>query len=315
MSDFIVELNCKRGPVSLETNSLEYAPNGVHTITATANGEPAVLTVDINEGIVEGLNGQLEQWIEAAERGEASRPFVDFDHSGNAAAAIPKKFYWENGLRLSVEWTQAGKEALEGRNYSYFSPELMIDRETGTITGLPPHGSIGSLVNAPAFQQIERLAAASHNQKQKIKMDELKELQEKLTAAEAKLSNSEKEIEKLQASVESVSAERDESVQRIESSVEEIKALNERVENLRKEKIEASIAAKNINEDSRPALLEACLKADDDGAAILGAFSAPKIDGIDPIKKEEKKEKKTEEKVGLSRLTASIAESLKTVKA
>jgi phage I-like protein len=308
MSDFIIELNCKRGPVSLETNSLEYAPNGVHTITATANGEPAVLTVDINEGIVEGLNGQLEQWIEAAERGEASRPFVDFDHSGNAAAAIPKKFYWENGLRLSVEWTQAGKEAIEGRNYSYFSPELMIDRETGTITGLPPHGSIGSLVNAPAFQQIERLAAASHNQKQKNKMDEVKELQEKLTAAEAKLSDSEKENEKLQASVESVSAERDESVQKIE-------ALNERVENLRKEKIEASIAAKNINEDSRPALLEACLKADDDGAAILGAFSAPKIDGIDPIKKEEKKAVKTEEKVGLSRLTASIAESLKTVNA
>jgi hypothetical protein len=87
------------------------------------------------------------------------RPYVDFDHVGGAAAALPKRFYWtDEGVMLELDWTNAGKTAVSGRDYSYFSPTFLLD-ESGDPAGLPQAGSIGSLVNNPAFRSIRRIAA------------------------------------------------------------------------------------------------------------------------------------------------------------
>jgi len=75
------------------------------------------------------------------------KAFYRFDHEGKAASAIPRRFYWDNGIRGEVEWTQAGRNALSGGDYSYFSPEFLIDAKKG------------ALFNTPAFQTIERVSA------------------------------------------------------------------------------------------------------------------------------------------------------------
>jgi hypothetical protein len=300
-------LKCKQETISLDRKSLEYAPKGSHAVYASLNGDPGLVSVNIDEATAGILDAHLQTWLSEAEAGKVSRPFVDFDHEGKAAAAIPTRFFWDDGLRLEVEWTKAGSEALEGRNYSYFSPEIMIDRETGQFTGLPNSGAIGSLVNTPAFQTIQRLAAASTNPKPKSQMD-LEQALQKLAAAEAKSAISEKEIATLQASSAAVIIERDSAKSELETLTASNSKLSETVEAIRKEKITAAIAATSAKEESREALLKACLAQEDDGAEILAAFAAPvSTKGIPPVSKDTKPAQKT----GISRLTAAISENLK----
>jgi phage I-like protein len=68
----------------------------------------------------------LQRLLAEARERKRSRPFIDFDHQGKEAAAIPVKFIWDEGIRLEVEWTSAGREAIAGRTYSYFSPEFIL---------------------------------------------------------------------------------------------------------------------------------------------------------------------------------------------
>lgn len=161
MPNFLKQVLAFHIPYSQEspTPSLEWMPSGAHKIRASVSGKPKEIEVVVSERLVNELNTQLSKRLQLAEAGQASRPFIDFNHKGEEAAAIPKRFYWENGIRLEVDWTQAGQAALAGRNYSYFSPEFLIDSRTGAIQGIPEVGPIGALVNTPAFQSIERLAA------------------------------------------------------------------------------------------------------------------------------------------------------------
>lgn len=138
---------------------IQYMPPGRSRVTASSNGKAVTVDIECTEEDAEKLNTQLQAMLEAAEKGTASRPFIDFDHEGNEAAAIPKRIFWQDGLRLECDWTKAGEEALSGRVYSYFSPEIVIEKATGRVSRLPEHGPIGSLVNTPAFQHIERIAA------------------------------------------------------------------------------------------------------------------------------------------------------------
>ena len=307
-----VLLKCAQEPVSLETNSIEYAPAGRHTVYASLNYEPGVVTVLVDENAANFLNEPLKSWIEEAEKGKVSRPFIDFDHEGKMAAAIPVKFFWDDGIRLEVEWTDAGREAIEGRNYSYFSPEMMVDWETGQILGLPNSGAIGSLVNTPAFQNIERLAAASSQLNQQNRNMENEELQQQLIAAEVKVVATEKDKATLQASYNSVVKERDSLTSERDTLVTERDKLKNKnatlqasAEKIRKEKISAQIEAKGIKEENREAVLKACLTQEDDGAKLLAAYEAPISGGIPPVNKG----KKTEVKTGISRVAAAFAQS------
>jgi len=147
-----------------QVESIVYLPEGKHQISASKGGKPATLTVDVNESILASFREQLK------ERQESNvRPFAGFDHKTGAASFIPQEFRYESGvgLVLDVEWTQAGRAAIDGKDYSYFSPTFLVD-DNGTPIGLPKRGEIGSLVNDPAFEEIPRIAASHTEQPNKM---------------------------------------------------------------------------------------------------------------------------------------------------
>lgn len=147
-------------------DSLLYMPAGRQTIHPTVNGEPQTRTLTINKAAAEALNADLARWVEMLKAGRVARPCGYFDHEKGGGASFTLSegaaFVWEEGrgvVLTGVNWTSKGREALEGRVYSYFSPRFAAIGEQ--VTGLLPDGvEIGSLVNDPAFERIERIAAS-----------------------------------------------------------------------------------------------------------------------------------------------------------
>lgn len=135
--------------------AVPYMPPGEHSIAATRDGKPERLTVRVDAAACQRLQSDLAEQLAAYEAGEKARPVIMFDHnkSGNAAAT-PIAFEWDpkRGILLRVEWTQAGREAVEGGNYGYISPAFRAE-DDGTITGLTGGVEVGSLVNDPAFEK------------------------------------------------------------------------------------------------------------------------------------------------------------------
>jgi phage I-like protein len=139
-----------------EAGSIVFLPEGTHQITASVGGKPKTLTVTVDDRVLAGFADDL------ARRQESNvRPFAGFDHKPGAASFIPQAFRYEPGvgLMLDVDWTSAGRAAIEGRDYSYFSPTFLVSKD-GIPTGLTGRGEIGSLVNDPAFEEIPRIAAS-----------------------------------------------------------------------------------------------------------------------------------------------------------
>ena len=164
-------------------DSIEWMPAGRHSICCSKDDAPAEIEVNVDEELVSVLNEQLQAARALADAGKASRPYIDFDHAGGEAAAIPTEFFWADGIRLRVEWTAAGAAAVSGRVYSYFSPEFFADKY-GKVTAIPAVGPIGALVNTPAFQEIERIAASLTAQKSMIEIAKALGLPETATEAE-----------------------------------------------------------------------------------------------------------------------------------
>jgi phage I-like protein len=139
--------------------SIQWMPAGESEISATVNGQAKRVKVKCVEADAARLDSQLQAMLTAAKDGTASEPWLGIGHNADAArAGVPVAFVWQDGIRLQVTWTDAGLAALQSGSYTYFSPEFDL-AEDGSIAGLPI-GSIGALVNTPAFQSIERLAAA-----------------------------------------------------------------------------------------------------------------------------------------------------------
>lgn len=140
---------------------LLYMPEGVHVISATFNGKAATKKVLVDEAGCERLQADLVRVWEAVEAGLRARPVVYFNHTAGAAAMVPRRFSWVpgKGVVLEGEWTAAGKEAVEGGSYGYFSPCFRRDSESGRVMGLTAGVEVGSLVNDPAFERNECIAA------------------------------------------------------------------------------------------------------------------------------------------------------------
>jgi hypothetical protein len=154
-----------------EAGSIVFLPEGTHEITASVGGKPKTLTVTVDDRVLASFADDLARRMESN-----VRPFAGFDHKPGAASFIPQAFRYEPGvgLMLDVDWTSAGRAAIEGRDYSYFSPTFLVSKD-GIPTGLTTRGEIGSLVNDPAFEEIPRIAAA-HTEQHQSDMDNLIEL-------------------------------------------------------------------------------------------------------------------------------------------
>lgn len=144
-------------------DSIVFMPAGKHEIQASKGGKPALVKVSVTQTAAERFDAQLKQAIADADAGKSSRPFVDFQHEGGRAAAIPTGFSWDSskGIMLHLDWTASGRAAVEGRDFSYFSPEWLQNGEEPSGLALP--GPVGGLVNTPAFQTIPKIAAELSN--------------------------------------------------------------------------------------------------------------------------------------------------------
>lgn len=195
-------------------DAIVFFPKGVNTVNATRDGKPYTVTVNATVELAGMLNAQLQEARREAMMGTASRPFIDFGHKRDAAAAIPTEIYWddEKGVMASVEWTKSGREAIEGKDFSYFSPEFLPDRNNSAALRVP--GPIGGLVNTPAFQTIGPIAASlTEQESMKNIISKLKQFGVQITddadetvvcsALEAKLTQDKNDLAAVKASLAS----------------------------------------------------------------------------------------------------------------
>ena len=260
-------------------DSIEWMPAGRHSICCSKDDAPAEIEVNVDEELVSVLNEQLQAARALADAGKASRPYIDFDHAGGEAAAIPTEFFWQDGIRLRVEWTAAGAAAVSGRVYSYFSPEFFADK-SGKVTAIPAVGPIGALVNTPAFQEIERIAASLTAQKSMIEIAKALGLPE--TATEAEI------LAKIAELTGAASTAND-----IKDELTAAKAALAELETKHAEHVKASAVAEvdrhaalyDVPEAVRPIIADAIAKDATTGRKILAGFHAKRQPaGAPPMK-------------------------------
>jgi len=251
-------------------DSIEWAPSGVHKIDCSLDGRPARVTVSVKDSAVKLLDEQLQLARSRADNGESSRPFIDFNHEGGAASAIPLDFFWDEGIRCHVEWTKSGSESIIGRDFSYFSPEFFID-DDGNIDGIPTVGPIGALVNTPAFQQIERIAASLTAQQNMQEIAKALGLPETATEAEILA-----KIAELMGTASSVKENMDE----LTAAKASLASLQERYDKHVKASavsdVERHAAIFDIPEAVRPVIADAIVKDQEAGRKILASFQTKK---------------------------------------
>lgn len=256
-------------------DSIEWMPAGTHSICCSRNGEPAEIEVAVDEALVAVLNEQLQAARALADSGKASRPYIDFDHASGEAAAIPTEFFWQDGIRLRVEWTTAGAAAVSGRVYSYFSPEFFTDK-AGNVTAIPAVGPIGALVNTPAFQAIERIAAAQA-------LPNMNNIAKALGLAETA---TEAEILAKIAELSGAATESATEAANLKAALElKAKEAADLVRASAVAEVERHAASAEIPEAVRPMIVEAIIKDATEGRKVLASFKPAKpAPGAAPFK-------------------------------
>ena len=143
---------------------IQYMPPGRHRIRASQGGKPVSVEVAVSAATAAVLQSFLAAKMTAAAEGREDRPFFDFNHEDREASAWPTEFYWAGdnpqtgGVRARLEWSDAGKRAVEGRTFRRFSPTFHLDA-SGHVTG--SEINMGGLVNRAAFKRIAPLFAAA----------------------------------------------------------------------------------------------------------------------------------------------------------
>ena len=160
----VVTCSLSRAPLRLEADAppseLMWMPAGVHTLHATREGIPVQVRVRVDRQTAATLQAQWQAHMESSRQ----RPFFDFDHRNEAAAAWPLEFTWRDapdpGVYARVEWSVAGAGAVVGHAYRAFSPAFLLDDgDPARVTGAPLN--MGGLVNDPAFLHMRPLWASS----------------------------------------------------------------------------------------------------------------------------------------------------------
>jgi len=184
-------LRGQRQKLTAAAKAIMWMPGGVQTITLDKGGKAHTITVQVDRDTASTMQRDLEGKLTASEH----RPFFDFAHDEKLAAAWPTSFEWRDeppGVYATVEWSDSGLKAVDGKDYRAFSPAFYANTTRGTpdkparVTGAPM--SMGGLVNDPAFKTILPLwaragAPSTHNNRRQYNMTdtELAKLQAKRT--------------------------------------------------------------------------------------------------------------------------------------
>lgn len=141
---------------------IQYMPPGRHRIRASRAGKPVELEVEVTQITATALSDWLTRQLALAAAGAEDKPFLDFNHDDREAAAWPLKIFWAGddpktgGVRAKVEWSGAGRKAIEDRAFRRFSPTFHLD-DAGRVIG--SETNMGGLVNRAAFKRIQPLFA------------------------------------------------------------------------------------------------------------------------------------------------------------
>lgn len=167
-------INCARSLPSLLGDGdlpdvIQYMPAGTHTITPSRDGKPVTVTVKVDEETAAALE-QQRQILEAS----GNKPFFSIQHNTQVAAFWPSRFFWDtrpdvtgkrvSGVWATGEWSQAGREAVAGKNFRTFSPTFFVngvstdpDSPAEVICNPDAALNMGALENDPAFTTISPL--------------------------------------------------------------------------------------------------------------------------------------------------------------
>jgi len=315
-------------PLSADVpDEVVWIPDGKHTITPSVNGKPKQVVITIPEGKGNQIAAKLETDLQRR-LSENVLPIIAFDHATTGPkAGTPKSFRYEQGkgILLTVDWSSAGRNAVSGRDFSYFSPAFLID-DNGVPSGIPARGEIGSLVNNPAFREIPRISASDHEDPlnpntEKMHKLILAALNISDTAADAEgaaviaVNAMKSEITTVKASVETLKTEKKELADKLEAAEGKIK---EAAETRAKDLVEAAVTDGRIlpKDDTKKAFYTRLIAAGDSDAETM-LKDLPKInkDLSTPIvkagqdKPATKKEGDDEPK-GLDAVHAAFAEEI-----
>jgi len=268
--------------LDVEHPSIVFMPEGEHTITASVDGKPQTITVTVDPRVLASFTEDL------GKRKESNiRPFGGFDHEKGAASFIPLEFRYEDGvgLMLDVEWTKAGREAIEGKDYSYFSPSFLV--RNGIPFGLPKRGEVGSLVNDPAFEDIPRIAASNSQHNSDI-MEHLVKLglvssdtneEEALVVAQSNLDELKEKAEKAEEASE-VQAAEEEEIEVKKETEEEAEKVTTETASPEEELADMKIAYAKLKEEYNAAMEK--LNASSEAAAAAAVEDAVAAGRIAP---------------------------------
>ncbi len=189
------------------TNEILFLPIGLHAITPVAGGIGRPIKVKVGPESAASIEAQRQKLMD-----RKTPPYFDFNHTDDAACFWPKTFVWRagEGVIARGEWTNRGKNAVEGRDYRAFSPVFHVDNkrsDSGAIVVCKDNAdpNMGGLVNNPAFKDLplwakndESLvnAGATGDNAEGKQMEN----NEELAALRAKQTELEDEIGKLKAS-------------------------------------------------------------------------------------------------------------------
>ena len=147
-------------PVDGVPEEIVYIPEGDNHIYPQSHPEGILVKMPASRG--EAVAASFQQSLERLSKSNV-RPRLDFKHDASGpTSGFPKSFRYQQGrgLMCSVDWSGAGRSAIEGRDFAYFSPRFDLG-DDGIPAGLPQRGPLGALVNEPAFREIERIAASA----------------------------------------------------------------------------------------------------------------------------------------------------------
>jgi hypothetical protein len=161
-------IECARALPSLLSDvampdAILYLPAGLHPISPSQGGKPVKVVVEINQLSAERMEQQRRALVAGG-----GKPFFSVQHNTQIAAFWPTKFFWDtrrdptgamvSGVWAEGEWSQAGKDAVQGKNFRSFSPTFFVDKvsndendpalvEANSSAPL----NMGALENDPAF--------------------------------------------------------------------------------------------------------------------------------------------------------------------
>lgn len=194
------------GLETTDSGRLMYLPAGQHEVTVTQGKKVVSKTVLVTPDSVAPINAQL-----AHIRSLGKSPMMDFNHADDNASFRPTGFVWSEtpapGVWAIGEWTGRGKEAVQGKEYSHFSPRVHVEEGVSparVITRVSDRSpNMGGLVNNPAFSKISPVqakaaGAPSDSQSQETQTTHTMN-QEEIAALQAKNKELASEIAALQA--------------------------------------------------------------------------------------------------------------------